>query len=150
LLHDLGRLGLLHIEGRRYAGVLTRKYFDLEESLLLEDLLFGCAHDDAGAFLGRSWGFPEPLCDCIRHHHQSAPQGDFLLQQMVQLACSTAGSLGMGEVLCERETPPILDASVVSRIFQAPAMRPECLRSRIHKMVETLANVDTDPRLARG
>jgi putative nucleotidyltransferase with HDIG domain len=147
LLHDLGRLGLLNIEGPRYSGVLTRKYFDFEESLLLEDLLFGCAHDDAGAFLGRSWGFPEPLCDCIRHHHQpEAAEGNVRLQQMVQFACSMAGSLGMGEVLCERETPAVLDDSLAERIRQAPTMQPECLRSRIHKMVETLASADAHPQ----
>ncbi len=146
LLHDLGRLGLLNIEGPRYAEVLARKYFDVDESLLLEDLLFGCAHEDAGAFLGRSWGFPEPLCVCMRHHHQPASEGDFLLQQMVQLACSKAASLGMGEVQCEQEKPAALDESLAARIFQAPAMQPECLLSRIHEMVETLASVDAHPQ----
>ncbi|HMD70285.1 MAG TPA: HDOD domain-containing protein [Bryobacteraceae bacterium] len=147
LLHDLGRLGLLNIEGERYAGVLTRKYFDLDESLLLEGLLFGCAHDDAGAFLGRAWGFPEPLCDCIQRHHQpSAAEGSLPLQQMVQLACSTASSLGMGEVECEAETRPALDGSLAERICQAPAMQPESLRLRIHIMVETLATADAHPQ----
>jgi len=147
LLHDLGRLGLLNIAGPQYAGVLTRKYFDFEESLLLEDVLFGCAHDDAGAFLGRSWGFPEPLCDCIRHHHKpQAAEGNVLLQHIVRLACSMAGSLGMGEVRCERETPAVPPDSLAERIRESPAMQPECLRSRIQKLVEALASADRHPQ----
>lgn len=150
LVHDLGRLGLLNIEGQRYAGVLARKYFDLDESLLLEDLLFGCAHDDAGAFLGLSWGFPEPLCDCIRRHHQpEGSGGNSLLQQMVQLACCTATSLGMGEVNCEQERPAALDGSLAARIQQAPAMQPECLRSRIRMLVETLASAEANPQASQ-
>lgn len=151
LLHDLGRLGLLNIEGPRYAGVLTRKYFDLAESLLLEDLLFGCTHDDAGAFLSHSWGFPGPLCDCIRHHHQpETAEGSCLLHQMVQLACYTAGSLGMGEVQCERETPAAVDGSLAERIRLAPAMQPEALRARIQNLVETLAAAEAHPHAAAG
>jgi putative nucleotidyltransferase with HDIG domain len=143
LLHDVGRMGLLSIEGQRYAGVLQRKYFDIEESLILEGLLFGCAHDDAGAFLGRWWGFPEPLCDCIRRHHQ--PEGNDLSQQIVQLACHTAGSLGMGEVQCERNVPVAHDDYLADRIKQTASMHPDHLLPQIHSVAEALVNAGAHP-----
>ena len=146
LLHDVGRMGLLSIEGQRYSGVLQRKYFDLEESLILEDLLFGCTHDDAGAFLGRWWGVPEPLCDCIRRHHQ--PEGNSLSQQIVQLACYTADSLGMGEVQCERHVPVSHDDCLAARLEQTACMHPDYLLPHIHSVAEALVNAGAHPEVS--
>jgi len=143
LLHDVGRMALLSIERERYSGVLQRMYFDLDESLLLEDMLFGCAHDDAGAFLGRSWGMPQQLCDCIGSHHQ--PEGSGMLQQIVQLACSTAGSLGMGELQCEDHVEAPRDGELGARLAEAAAMRPDRLLFRIRQITEALANVGVHP-----
>ena len=146
LLHDVGRLGLLSIEGARYAGVLKRTYLDMEESLLLEGLLFGCAHDDAGAFLARSWGFPQNLCDCIRYHHRiGEPDENRLLQHVVQLACHTAGALGMAEVHCENPQPLTVDPSLAARIEGAPALQPERLLSRIAKVVDSMVSAQAQP-----
>jgi putative nucleotidyltransferase with HDIG domain len=146
LLHDVGRLGLLSLDGPRYAAVMARRYFDMEESLLLEDLLFGCAHDDAGAFLGRSWGFPQNLCDCIGHHHRlGETDQDQQLKLMVQLACTTASTLGMGEVHCENQKPVDLDGSLTARIEASPFMQPERLLARINKVVDGLMTSDVHP-----
>jgi putative nucleotidyltransferase with HDIG domain len=151
LLHDVGRLGLLSLEHQRYAGVLQRKYLDVEESLLLEDLLFGCAHDDAGAFLGRSWGFPPHLCDCIRyHHHPAGPEENRLSQQIVQLACYTAASLGMAEVECENAQSADIDGSLAARVEGLAAMKPERLLLRIHRVMETLVSADAHPEAKPG
>jgi putative nucleotidyltransferase with HDIG domain len=151
LLHDVGRLGLLSIERQRYAGVLQRTYFDLEESLLLEDLLFGCAHDDAGAFLARSWGFPEHLCDCIRyHHHPDEMAANRLLQQTIQYACYTAGSLGMAEVQCEDDPSEHVDEFLAARLEGVPAMKPERLLARINKVMESLVSADAHPGAMSG
>jgi putative nucleotidyltransferase with HDIG domain len=149
LLHDVGRLGLISTEGIRYTEVLTRKYFDLEESLLLEDLLFGCSHDDAGAFLARSWGFPQRLCDCIRYHHSvdvgedSDPSDP--LRQMVQLACHTAHELGIGEVHCANSNPVAVDTALAERIRNSPSMKPERLVARFDRVVDSLVNTGAHP-----
>ncbi len=148
LLHDVGRLGLISTEGQRYSEVLSRKYFDMEESLLLEDLLFGCSHDDAGAFLARSWGFPKRLCDCIKYHH-SARVGEDAdpadpLRQMVQLACHTAHTLGLGEVACANHNP-VLDPSLAAGIRNTPSLRPDRLIARFDRIVDSLVGANAHP-----
>jgi len=148
LLHDVGRLGLISIEGTRYGDVLTRKYFDMEESLLLEDLLFGCSHDDAGAFLARSWGFPSRLCDCIRYHHTTGPadgsDSDDILRQIVQIACHTAHTLGIGEIPCANHNP-VVSSELLERVQNAPGMRPERLVARFDRIVDSLVSTGSHP-----
>ena len=143
LVHDVGRLGLLSIEGARYAEVLSRSYLDLEESLLLEEMTCGCSHDEAGGFLAPAWGFPQTLCDCIRHHHRpNAADGSQMLLQMAQLACHKADELGYGEIVCDRQEPVAMEESLVARIGRAPGMKAELLRDRIGRMIEALVGED--------
>ena len=129
LVHDVGRLGMLNLEGDRYAGVLERDYYEVEESLLLETLLFGCAHDDSGAFLTRSWGFPDAISDCVRFHHQaSVDKGPAL--RVVQLACHYAGALGFGELNCAN-CPPALVEVLPAALRGAASLEPGRMRQRI-------------------
>ena len=152
LLHDIGRLGLISTEGMRYAEVLSRKYFDMEESLLLEDLLFGCSHDDAGAFLARSWGFPQRLCECIRYHHKPSESDDCdpndPLRHMVQLACHTAHTLGLGEIPCANFEIPAVDGSLVEHLRKSPAMKPDKLVGRFERIVDSLVSTGSHPEAA--
>jgi putative nucleotidyltransferase with HDIG domain len=134
LLHDIGRLALLSTEGARYAGILGRQHYDLEESLLLETLAFGCTHDDVGAFLCRSWGFPELLCDCVRFHHQAVAAHAGPLFGLVGLACRLADALELAEVHCaHRGTAPFSDL-LPDHLASCPDLQPERLRERILKM----------------
>lgn len=129
LVHDIGRLGLLNLEGDRYAAVLERDYYEMEESLLLESLLFGCAHDDAGAFLARSWGFPDSMCDCIRFHHQAnVVEGQGM--RVVQTACRYAAALDFGELNCADRPPALVDVLPAS-LRGLPQLDPARMRKRI-------------------
>jgi len=151
LLHDVGRLGLISLEGERYSEVLSRRYFDVEESLLLEDLLFGCSHDDAGAFLARSWGFPRRLSDSIRYHHGAATMDgdeDDLLRQIVRLSCHTAHGLGLGEIACANSTLSGVDDNLARRIQNAPSLKPERLVARYERIVDSLVNTGSNPEAA--
>jgi len=134
LLHDIGRLALLSTEGRRYAEILSREHYDMEESLLLETLTFGCTHDDVGAFLCRSWGFPEALCDCVRFHHQDVVAHAGPPFDLVRLACRLGDVLDMGEVRCAsrggREVADLLPA----HLQNCADLHPDHLLERILKM----------------
>ena len=129
LVHDVGRLGMLNLEGDRYVGVLEREYYEMEESLLLETLLFGCAHDDAGGFLVRSWGFPESICDCVRFHHQSGGDHGPALR-VVQSACRYAAALGFGE-LSSADRPPAHIDVLPPALRGTASLEPERMQKRI-------------------
>jgi putative nucleotidyltransferase with HDIG domain len=104
LLHDIGRLGLLAAEPERYADVTRREYQDIGESLLVEQFAFGYRHDEAGAFLGRTWGLPDALCECIGSHHTEPAPVSGNLTATIQTACRIAGALGFQEVNHSRNT----------------------------------------------
>ena len=135
LLHDIGRLALLSTEGVRYAEILEREHYDMEEALLLETLAFGCTHDDVGAFLCRSWGFPEPLCDCVRFHHTAMAAYAGPMFEVVRLSCSVADVLGLGEVHCAFHGGPTDVAQLLpERLRGRPELQADSLRERIAKM----------------
>jgi putative nucleotidyltransferase with HDIG domain len=144
LLHDIGRLGMLNLEGDRYAGVLEREYYELEESLLLETLLFGCAHDDAGAFLTRSWGFPDSISDCVRFHHQAGVEKGPVLRA-VQIACHYAGALGFGELNCAN-CPPGMVEVLPPQLRGNPQLEPARMRQRIAEAEAEFTGVLASPK----
>lgn len=146
LIHDIGRLGMLNLEGDRYAGLLEREFYEMDESLLLETLVFGCAHDDAGAFLARTWGFPESICDCVHFHHQaSIDKGSPL--RVVQIACRYAGALGFGEVKCADQPPALVDVLPPS-LRSVSSLEPLRMRKRIMQAEEEFTSLLARPAMA--
>jgi putative nucleotidyltransferase with HDIG domain len=129
LMHDIGRFAMLNLEGDRYAEVLEREYYEVEESLLLESLVFGCAHDDAGAFLTRSWGFPDSISECVRFHHQAAVEKGPALG-VVRIACQYAGALDFGEVNCANH-PPARAGVLPPALRGVPQLEPARVAQRI-------------------
>jgi len=98
LTHDLGRLGLVLIGGEPYGEVLSKEFRDMEEARAVEKLVFGMAHDDAGAFLAQTWQFPEVLCGAMRRHHEVLQETDDIAVRIVQVACGLAGEIGYPEL----------------------------------------------------
>ena len=68
LLHDIGRIALVHLVPQHYAkvdqGLLGIELIEAEETHL------GLTHTEAGYQLARHWDFPDSLVECIRHHHR--------------------------------------------------------------------------------
>jgi HD-like signal output (HDOD) protein len=148
LVHDVGRLGMLNLEGDRYAEVLERAYYEVEESLLLEALLFGCPHDDAGAFLTRSWGFPDSICECVRFHHRTGGEKGQALR-VVRIACHYAGALDFGEVNCANRPPAMVDV-LPPALRGVPSLEPARMRKRILQAeAEFTAMISASPAAAR-
>ena len=139
LMHDLGRLALFQVSGEKYRQVLTTEFASVHEYLALEKVLFGCAHDDAGAFLAEAWGFPTALCDCIRFHHWDVAVHAGQLFELVGVACSLADALGFPEVRRANRTEDAdaVAALVPTRLRESPLLQADHLRTKIEKQLET-------------
>lgn len=138
LMHDVGRLALYQLSAEKYGQVLKTEFANAQEYLNLEKLLFGCAHDDAGAFLAAAWGFPTALCDCIRFHHWDVAAHAGQLFELVGVACRLADSLGFPEACrADRmEGPDAVSALLPARLRQAPLLQGDLLMARIEKQLE--------------
>jgi len=139
LMHDVGRLALFQVSPEKYGQVLSTGFASIQEYLNLEKLLFGCAHDDAGAFLAGTWGFPTSLCDCIRFHHWDVAVHAGQLFELVGVACSLADSLGFPEVTRADliEGAEAAQAVIPARLRKSPLLAPDVLKAKIEKQLET-------------
>lgn len=97
LMHDLGRLGLLASDGRRYIAFLADEYEDRGESELCEWDLFGVLHTVAGGLITQVWGLPESLCSHSENHHDESGF-DTEEDRVVHDACLLANAMGYPEV----------------------------------------------------
>jgi HD-like signal output (HDOD) protein len=129
LTHDIGRLGLLHAQGRRYGETLDKAFSSIDEANAMEKILFGMTHAEAGAHLAQTWGFPPILCRSIRAHHDCLTEDDGRLLRITQEACMMAGSLGYPELpncpLAES------DAAFLDEFRSRPELAPERLKALI-------------------
>lgn len=139
LMHDVGRLALFQISAEKYGRVLSSQFTNNQEYLNQEKLLFGCAHDDAGAFLAAAWGFPTILCDCIRFHHWDVAVHAGQFFELVGVACRVAECLGYPEVH-RPETihqPESVPALLPARLHESQSLLPDLLKAKIEKQLET-------------
>lgn len=139
LMHDVGRLALFQISAEKYGQVLTTEFARIQEYIELEKVLFGCSHDDAGAFLAAAWGFPPMLCDCIRFHHWDVAVHAGQLFELVGVACRLADILGFAEVKRADlvEGPDAVCATVPARLCDRPELAPDQLKSKIEAQLES-------------
>lgn len=139
LMHDIGRLALFQLSTEKYGEVLAASFSSIQEYVGMERFLFGCAHDDAGAFLGASWGFPVALCDCIRFHHWDIAAHAGQLFELVGVACRIADTLGFPEVQRADliEGPEAVAAIVPARLRGSSLLLPEVLMARIQQQLDS-------------
>lgn len=142
LMHDVGRLALFQLSPEKYGQILSGEFGSVQEFLNLEKLHFGCAHDDAGAFLAAAWGFPTALCDCIRFHHWDVAVHAGQLFELVGVACSLADNLGYPEVSRTdlAHDPDALAALLPARARNSSLLQPDLLRAKIETQLETFQN----------
>ena len=138
LMHDLGRLALFQVSSEKYGQVLSTSFGNIQEYLNLEKLLFGCAHDDAGAFLAAAWGLPTALCDCIRFHHWDVAVHAGQFFELVGAACRVAECLGFPEVNRSDLTAgsDALSKSLPARLRDRSELTLDLLKPKIEKQIE--------------
>ena len=92
-------------------------------------------HCEAGWLVGKKWGFPQTLCQCMEGHHAESPGAPGHASTLVQLSCRMADAMGYPEIQY-RQAPdlPELPAS-----FQAlDGLRPERLKARIQTQIDAI------------
>jgi putative nucleotidyltransferase with HDIG domain len=107
LLHDIGKLVMLKHHEELYARL--DEVVNEEESLMLEQELYGYTHAQVGALITKHWGLPEEIGYAIYSHHQpsEARQHQFMAR-LVDVANQLAHAGENGELTEEKE---ILDLS---------------------------------------
>ena len=136
LTHDLGRLGLLQAQGRRYGETLCKTFSSMDEANAMEKILFGMTHAEAGGHLAQTWGFPSILGRSIRAHHDCLTEDDGRLLRINQQACIVAANLGYPEL----ENCPVAEADEgFHDEFQS---RPELAPERLKALIQLRTQAD--------
>jgi len=94
LMHDIGRLGLLKTYPGEYAPVFDNTFQNVEEVLWTERTLLKVDHSQAGAWMVKTWDFPEVFVQICQHHHEPIASSDSGLLQTVKLSCRLAEAIG--------------------------------------------------------
>ena len=137
LMHELGRLGLLLSVRERYVEISRVAFENIDSATRLEKSIFGVTHCEAGAFLGRRWGFPEELCDCMSLHHEAVTPSVGPLVSLTQLSCRVATALGFREVAVRHQLDP---AEILpSTVRDHPQAEPEQLRQLVTKRLASVS-----------
>ncbi|MDR3460632.1 MAG: HDOD domain-containing protein [Verrucomicrobiae bacterium] len=78
LLHDVGKLILVSLEGVNYADLVHYAGGFGPSLISAEESALGFTHAALGARLLARWGLPENICFAVEHHHQPpAATGQF-------------------------------------------------------------------------
>ena len=111
LLHDFGRVVLLHFFPQEYHDLLMQFEDDPETDLSkIEFDTFGVTHAVAGQWLGELWHFPPPILQVIATHHSTHAANP--LVATVMLANAIAHMYGVGFGGCR--VPPVWTPGSVS------------------------------------
>lgn len=86
LLHDLGRLGMLKVYGKKYAHLLGMPHADASALREAEQNAFGLSHCEAGYWLAKTWNIPDTLQLSILEHHRGPG--------LSSIACQLANAAG--------------------------------------------------------
>jgi putative nucleotidyltransferase with HDIG domain len=96
LLHDIGKILLLAVEGKLFASIqeLTRN-LQMENIRALEEASIGISHSELGTLLASKWNYPRELTAMIEFHHDPflAPEEFRRNAEVVYLANILANKL---------------------------------------------------------
>ncbi len=78
LLHDIGRLVLLHYDSKQYVEAAIMEDTGEYSICEAENICFGTTHEEVGYELMKLWQFPEEIAEAAYHHdHVFASLDDF-------------------------------------------------------------------------
>ena len=124
LLHDVGRLGLLKSYPSEIEPIFRCAYRDPAEVMAVERTLVRMDHASAGAWLVKTWGFPEDFHDVCLLHHEPASAGDEGLVALVKAGCEMTGALGYASLRYEAVRGyPEIAAEILKPILSEGEMR---------------------------
>jgi putative nucleotidyltransferase with HDIG domain len=100
LLHDFGRVILLHFFPQEYHALLTQLEHASEADISkIEFDTFGVTHAVAGQWLGEQWHFPPPILQVIATHHSTHVANPLVATVMLANALAHMRSVGCGGMM---------------------------------------------------
>lgn len=100
LLHDFGRVILLHFFPQEYHEILTQLEHEPEVDISkIEFDRFGVTHAVAGQWLGELWHFPPPILQVIATHHSTHVANPLVATVMLANALTHMRSVGCGGMM---------------------------------------------------
>ncbi|MGE3538450.1 MAG: HDOD domain-containing protein [Candidatus Tectimicrobiota bacterium] len=97
LLHDIGRIVLLHMFPQEYYALLAQFDQAPEADLSKAEFdTFEVTHAVAGQWLGEQWRFPAPLLQVIATHHSTHVANPLVATVMLANALADMQGIGLG------------------------------------------------------
>lgn len=97
LLHDLGRIVLLHLFPKEYHAMLAQFEQAPEADISKAEFdTFEVTHAVAGQWLGEQWRFPAPLLQVIATHHSTHVANPLVATVMLANALADMQGIGFG------------------------------------------------------
>jgi putative nucleotidyltransferase with HDIG domain len=118
LLHDIGKLVMLKRDDALYAQIDETS--DEEESLILEQELFGFTHAQVGALIAKRWGLPEAICHAIYSHHQPSEASQHIfMARLVDVSNQLAHTVEAGDLEAEENHLALTESVIALRLTLA-------------------------------
>lgn len=128
LLHDVGKLVLVSVDGVSYADVLRKTGGHGEALKAAETRTHEFNHAELGGRLMRQWGMPEPICVSVERHHQPLAEHAPHRQFVALVGCANALSHRLlaedantkveDEQIAATVTPLGLDAATLGNLLE--------------------------------
>ncbi len=97
LLHDIGRIVLLHMFPQEYFAMLTQCEQAPEADISKAEFdTFEVTHAVAGQWLGEQWRFPAPLLQVIATHHSTHVANPLVATVMLANSLADMHGIGLG------------------------------------------------------
>ena len=132
LLHDIGRPVMDQVFGSQYAEAIALVKDGVAASLLsAEQRVFRFDHTDTGYVVVTAWGFPPPIAEAIRFHH------DPTMADTAPLLCAT---ISLANSMCAKaelgpDKQPDLDLTTLASCEMLE------LESRVDELMEQVPEV---------
>ncbi len=124
LLHDVGKLVEFKLVRDPFLAAVEMTKNGAMTMRAAEQQTFGFDHTQVGYEVASVWGFPEPLREAIRFHHEPAAAPKAQRQaDLIHAADLLAHSLGVAAPL--EDCPPVPDEAVWTRL----GLEPTCLEA---------------------